>query len=57
MPEKNIQELLGIKNSTEFASMLKLNSIDVMTASKHFFFEFKIRLENSKYFRYFLLTF
>lgn len=36
MPEKNIQELLGIKNSTEFASMLKLNSIDVMTASKHF---------------------
>ena len=22
MPEKNIQELLGIKNSTEFASML-----------------------------------
>ena len=36
MPEKNIQELLGIKNSTEFANMLKLNSIDVMTASKHF---------------------
>ena len=36
MPEKNIQELLGIKNSTEFASMLKLNSIDVLTASRHF---------------------
>lgn len=36
MPEKNIQEILGIKNSTEFASMLKLNSIDVLTASKHF---------------------
>lgn len=36
MPEKNIQELLGIKNSTEFANMLKLNSIDVLTASKHF---------------------
>jgi integrase len=36
MPEKNIQEILGIKNSTEFASMLKLNSVDVMTASRHF---------------------
>jgi hypothetical protein len=36
MPEKNIQELMGIKNISQLKEILKLHSVEVMTASKHF---------------------
>lgn len=36
MPEKNIQELMGLKNISQLKEILKLHSVEVMTASKHF---------------------
>lgn len=36
MPEKNIQEMMGLTNSSQLKEILKFHTIDVMTASSRF---------------------